>query len=177
MIKAETIESDRLKLVPLGIEHLSKKYVQWLNDPIVNQFLESGGNYSLELLNEFLIKISSKEILFWAIHLKSNHKHIGNIKIDPVNTKHGFGEYGIMIGDKNEWGKGYAFEASKIVLEYCFILLGLRKICLGVINENTSAIKLYKKLGFSIEGVYKKHLLYNNQYSDCLRMAVFNPNI
>ena len=40
-----------------------------------------------------------------GIHLKENCKHIGNIKIDPINKKHGTGEYGIMMGDKDEWGK------------------------------------------------------------------------
>ncbi len=177
MYKTVTLESERLILEPLGLKHLSNKYVDWMNDPVVYEYLEFGGEYSLELLKDYLTQVEAKNILFWAIHLKSDNTHVGNIKIDPVNSKHGFGEYGIMMGERSEWGQGYAFEASSIVLQYCFYDLSLRKICLGVIKENKAAITLYKKLGFTIEGDYKNHLIYKNQYSDCLRMAVFNPNI
>ena len=43
--------------------------------------------------------------------------NIGNIKIDPINEIHKFGEYGILIGDKEYWGKGFAREASEEVLK------------------------------------------------------------
>jgi RimJ/RimL family protein N-acetyltransferase len=82
-----------------------------------------------------------------------------------------------MMGDRSEWGKGYAAEASKAVLDYCFQEAGLRKVTLGVVEENAAAVNLYKKLGFVVEGVYKKHGLYNGHYCDLLRMAIFNPNI
>ena len=70
---------------------------------------------------------ANDSMLFWAIHLKEGGKHIGNIKIDPVNKRHGLGEYGIMIGDSDEWGKGYAKEASELVIHHCFRDLRLRK--------------------------------------------------
>jgi ribosomal-protein-alanine N-acetyltransferase len=174
MYKAVTLETDRLILEPLGLKYLSHEYVDWMNDPVVYQYLESGGKYSIELLKEYLNQVESRNILFWAIHLKSDNKHIGNIKIDPINIKHGFGEYGIIIGERSEWGKGYAFEASSAVIDFIFSELKLRKLTLGVITENETAVGLYYKLGFALEGVYKKHVLYNNQYSDVYRMALFN---
>lgn len=171
---APNIESKRLNFVPLGIKHLSQEYVDWLNNPIIYKYLESGGNYTFESLREYLLQVEKKKILFWGIHLKSDNKHIGNIKIDPLNLKHGFGEYGILMGDINEWGNGYAFEASETIINYCFESLNLRKINLGVVENNVSAVNLYKKLGFSVEGVFKKHFLYNSGYLNSLRMALFN---
>jgi RimJ/RimL family protein N-acetyltransferase len=106
--------------------------------------------------------------------LKSDDKHIGNIKIDPINLKLGTGEYGILMGDKNEWGKGYAKEASLTIIDYCFNIIGLRKITLGVISENISAINLYKKLGFELEGTFKYHGFYNGKWCSCFRMTLFN---
>ena len=94
---------------------------------------------------------------FLAIHIKESGKHIGNIKIDPINSKHAYGEYGILMGDKGEWGKGYAFEASKTIIDFSFNTLALRKINLGVVSENFGALHLYKKLGFIEDGVYKNH--------------------
>jgi [ribosomal protein S5]-alanine N-acetyltransferase len=171
------LESERLFFRPLGIEYYTDVYLRWLNDPEVNLYLEIRAPYSEQQLKDYLKAVEEdKELLFWAIHLKGNRKHIGNIKIDPVNTYHGYGEYGIMMGDREEWGKGYAKEASARILEFCFAEIGLRKINLGVVAENQSAVNLYRKLGFGIEGIYKQHGWYNGHYCDLFRMAIFNPD-
>lgn len=169
------LSSERLNYVPLSLEHSSKQYVNWLNDFEVYKYLETGGDYTLEKLENYLKEVAAKEdLLFWAIHLKENNKHIGNIKIDPINRHHGWGEYGILMGDRTEWGKGYAAEASKTIIDFCFKTEGLRKIILGVVEDNTAAVKLYEKLGFQIEGIYKNHGLYDGSYRNVLRMAIFN---
>jgi len=175
---APVIYSDRIYLKALSINHLSGEYVDWLNDATVNQYLETGGDYTIEKLEEYLKSAEKNSILFWAIHLLENDKHIGNIKIDPINLRHGVGDYGILIGDTKEWGKGYAREATECVLKYCFgPNLNLRKVVLGVVANNTSAINLYKKIGFETEGVYIKHGLYGSEFCDIIRMAMFNPNL
>jgi len=174
-MKAPILTTDRLILKPLSIEHLSQDYVDWLNDPEVYRYLETGGNFSLEILKEYLIKIVKKDIFFWAIHKLVDNMHIGNIKIDPVNLKHGLAEYGILMGRKSEWGKGFAQEATECIIFYCFTQLNIRKITLGVVSDNVNAYKLYKKLGFIVEGIYKKHGLYDGRYCDTIRMALFNP--
>ena len=145
-----------------------------INDAEVNKYLEVPKENNLSDLIEYVKTTVENRVLFWAITLKETNKHIGNIKIDPLNLKHGFGEYGILMGDRSEWGKGYAKESSVAVIEYCFQTLGLRKINLGVIDKNEAAIKLYKSLNFVTEGVYKKHVRFENDYCDVLRMALFN---
>ncbi len=172
---APVLYTDRLILKRLSQAHLSQAYVDWLNDKNVYKYLETGGDYTLEMLENYLKDTEAKDILFWAIHLKDTGAHIGNIKIDPVNQRHGLGEYGILMGDKNEWGKGYAKEASRKVIDFCFQQLDIRKIVLGVVADNMAAVLLYKQLGFNEEGVYKRHGLYEGKYCDMIRMACFNP--
>lgn len=176
-INTPVLQSERLRLTPLSLEHLSDDYVNWMNDSEINAFLESGGDYTIKKLKEFLSQVERNSILFWAIHIKDNNKHIGNIKIDPLNVKHKYGEYGIMMGDRHEWGKGYANEASQLVISYCFTdPLNFRKINLGVYSKNISAINLYKKLGFVEEGRYIKHVITKTGFDDIIRMAIFNPS-
>jgi len=105
--------------------------------------------------------------------IKETDKHIGNIKIDPIDSKHGYGEYGIMMGDKGSWGQGFAKEASKKVLMYCFETLKLRKVNLGVLKDNFRAVKLYEALGFKKEGVFKEHKIHEGILYDEIRMALF----
>lgn len=169
------LESHRLVLHPINQSFCSESYLSWLNDPEVYKYLESGGAYSMNALKEYINNAINNNVFFWAILLKSSHKHIGNIKIDPISFRHKRGEYGILIGDKNEWGKGFAREASDLIIEFCFKKLSLRKITLGVVESNTAAVSLYKKMGFHIEGIYKDHGIYDNKVENVLRMAKFNP--
>lgn len=175
-MKAKILETERLILKPLSHEHLTQNYLKWLNDDEVNKYMDTGGNYTIEMLSDYLNEVVKKDIYFWGIHIKGNNMHIGNIKIDPVNLRHGSAEYGIMMGEKMEWGKGYAKEATIRIIDYCFSNLKIRKLTLGVIADNIRAVNLYKQLGFEIEGVYKKHGIYNGKYCDDIRMALFNPS-
>jgi ribosomal-protein-alanine N-acetyltransferase len=166
------LESERLVFKRLSKEHISTTYVNWLNDPEVYKYLETGGNYTLEMLKSYIEEQYAKEIYFWAIHLKDSNKHIGNIKIDPINLEANSGEYGILMGDRSNWGKGYAKEASLRVLEYCFSELKLNKITLGVVEDNSNAVFLYKKIGFKIDTLIKGTKSYNNKISNALRMSL-----
>ena len=84
-----------------------------MNDEKVNRHLESGGDYTLEKLTAYLKEVEDYPKYFWAINLKETDQHLGNIKIDPIDLNLLWGEYGIMIGARNAWGKGIAKEASK----------------------------------------------------------------
>lgn len=171
------LESERLLYKPLSLNHLSMEYVSWMNDLDVIRYLESGGDYTLEMLENYLKNVEQQEIFSWGIHLKNNGKHIGNIKIDPISIKHKRAEYGIMMGDKNEWGKGYAKEATSTILNYCFEELKLRKITLGVVLDNIAAYTLYQNIGFKTEGVLKSHSLHEGKYCDVVRMAIFKDDV
>ncbi len=166
------LESKRLVFKRLSKEHISTTYVNWLNDLEVYKYLETGGNYTLGMLKSYIEEQYAKEIYFWAIHLKDSNKHIGNIKIDPINLEANSGEYGILMGDRSNWGKGYAKEASLRVIEYCFNELKLNKITLGVIEDNSNAVFLYKKIGFKIDTRNKGTKSYNNKISNALRMSL-----
>lgn len=166
------LKTDRLILKPLNKNFLTQEYVHWMNDRKVNNYLESGGDYTIEKLNNYLEEVERNPKYFWAISLKKTNKHIGNIKIDPIDLNNFSGEYGIMIGDRKAWGKGIAKEASEKIINYCFTSLDLKKINLGVNKNNLMAIRLYKKLGFNIDNSSKL----NRTNEEYYRMLLYNPN-
>ena len=168
------IQAERLILKTISFNHCTETYLSWLNDKEVNTYLDSGMfPTTLEDLKKYVESVNSRSSIFLAIHIIESDKHIGNIKIDPINSIHGLGEYGIMIGDKSEWGKGYAKEATIALIDHCFKKINLRKITLGVVHENIPAVNLYQSIGFQVEGHYKNHGFYNGKYMDILRMAIF----
>ena len=166
------LESERLIFSRLSANHISTDYVNWINDSEVNMYLETRGNYNLDLLKAYIEEQYNNETYFWAIHLKESNKHIGNIKIDPINLHTNSGEYGILMGDKTNWGKGYAKEASLRIIKYCFDEIKLDNITLGVVEDNINAVFLYKKIGFKIDTIIKGTKSYNNKISNSLRMSL-----
>lgn len=166
------LETKRLILKPLNRHFLSQDYINWMNDEKVNRHLESGGDYTLEKLTAYLKEVEDNPKYFWAINLKETDQHLGNIKIDPIDLNHLWGEYGIMIGDRNVWGKGIAKEASKTVIDFCFNTLNLSQINLGVKKNNIKAISLYEKLGF------KRNLQLTPKTTvEHYRMSLINPSL
>lgn len=166
------LTSERLYFKRLTPNYASEEYLRWLNDKEVNKYLETKGCDSLQLLESYIQQQYDNNVLFWAICLKNSNKHIGNIKIDPINKINNSGEYGILMGDKNEWGKGYAKEASLRIIEYCFNELNLEKITLGVIEQNKNAVSLYNKLGFVTESKKINAGYYDNELCNLLRMFI-----
>lgn len=174
-MKNKEIITERLLLKPLSKEHLTDQYLSWLNDKETTQFINNSKiKYDFTALENYINNVIEKKIFCWAIHLINTKKHIGNIKIDPIIPVHKVGSYGILMGDKTEWNKGYAKEASIAVIKFCFEEIGIRKITLEVTSKNKAAYHLYKKIGFESEGKRKFQEYYDGVYYDSHVMAIFN---
>jgi RimJ/RimL family protein N-acetyltransferase len=65
--------------------------------------------------------------------------------------------FGITIGDKERQGKGFGKEATRLMIDYAFSNLNLRRIWLEVPASNKRAIRLYEGLGFEREGTLRAH--------------------
>lgn len=166
------LETKDLVLTPVTIQHCNDRYLSWFYDKEVQQHLVTGTTpITKEDLVNFL-QNQPQQRIFLAIHLKSNKEHIGNIKLDGIDQMHGLAEYGILMGEKKEWGKGYAKQASAAIITYAFVSLNLRKITLGVVATNHAAIHLYEKLGFAQEALYKEHWYKDGAYHDIVRMGL-----
>lgn len=160
------IKGKEIYLREIRISDINRNYCSWLNDPDVNSFLESRfEKWPLEKLRNYVRKIKrNPDYKFLAIVTNENHKHIGNIKLGPVNCKHKFADVGIIIGEKSSWGRGYATQAIRMIVRYAFNELRLHKITAGAYANNVGSIKAFKKAGFSVEGLIAKQYLYKGKY-------------
>jgi [ribosomal protein S5]-alanine N-acetyltransferase len=150
----------------ITVADCNARYVRWMNAPSINQFLESRFTvWTIKNLREYIKKINqNKDSIFLAIIAKDTNKHIGNIKIGPINWDHLFAELGIVIGDKAYWGRGLATETIRLATEYCFKTLGLHKVTAGAYANNIGSLKAFYKAGFKTEGVRPRHFKYKNGY-------------
>ena len=152
----EKIMGERVYLRKLISADTSPDYCSWLNDREVNKYLETRKSTMAELKKYVIEKSSQFDCLLVGIFDKKTDLHIGNIKLEPIDWRRKKATYGILIGNKNYWGKGIGEEATKLIIEYAFRKLGLESIELGVIPQNKNAVKLYKKLKFRVKKIEKK---------------------
>lgn len=170
------METERTGLRPLSVADATDEYLGWLNDHEVTRGLETGVFPSTkESLLDFIQKTSgSRENIIFAIIDKTRNKHIGNIKLGNINWIHRHGELGILIGDKQAWGKGYGTDACKLLVDYAFSKLNLHKVWLAVFSNNPAAIRVYRKLDFHEEGRLREHVYTEGKFEDKILMSVFN---
>ena len=74
----------------------------------------------------------------------------------------------IGIGEAAQRGKGYGAEAMRLLLRFAFDELNLRRVQLTVFSYNESAIRLYERLGFRREGVFREFLQRDGELYDML---------
>lgn len=78
--------------------------------------------------------------------------------------------FGVAV-DINHSGKGIGKQLILFCQEYAFQWLAAGRLELEVFTSNSSAIKLYEKLGFEIEGKKKNAALKNGVYQDVFIMS------
>ena len=116
--------------------------------------------------------IESSDSIKLAIVEKSSGKHIGNIVASKVNYIHRKCELGILIGDTGCHGKGYAKSAINLFVRHLFERVNLNKVYLGVLSMHQTARKLYEKVGFKQEGVFRGDVNYKGRFEDVIYYAV-----
>lgn len=148
-------------------------YVGWLNDPEVNRFLESRFEvHDLAGVRQFVAgQLADARALFLGIRSLALGRHVGNIKIGPIDRRHGLGEVGIMIGDRDAWGRGVGSEAIRVIADIARHELGLRKLTAGCYASNTGSTRAFVKAGFIIEGTRPAHFLLDDRPEDLILMA------
>ena len=169
--------TERLVLRELSSEDVSEKYVSWLSNPEINQYLESRFlEYQLGDVVEFIEKLAKDpSSLLFGIFIKEEMNHIGNIKLNLGNLYHKRADIGIMIGDRDQWGNGYATEAITAVTQYGFEVLGLKKITAGCYESNIGSKNAFEKVGFQVEGFLRSQVETGNNREGVWQFGIL-PN-
>ena len=149
------------------------RFVAWLNDQEVNRYLER--QFPLNAIRErewVESQYKSRDAVSLALVLKEEDRPIGVVGLDDIDPIHRNAEFGIFIGDKASWDKGYGTEAARLMVRYGFDTLNLERISLRVFDYNTRAIRAYEKVGFRKEGVLRRDHFSEGAYHDTVIMGI-----
>ena len=137
-------------LRPLAINDVHSGYVDGLNNPEVNSYLEIRHEHQTQASVEEFVNINnlSTDSLLLGIYLHEYPRHIGTIRLHTINQSLGHAHIGICIFDRLFWGKGIGSTAIKAVTSWAYSHLSITCIEAHAFLDNCASIRLFEKAGF-----------------------------
>ena len=170
------IKTDRLYFRSLAVED-ARDFYQWLGSPQVTKYSLSAFAYpqSLADIEQWLRGINQpKNSVELAVCCSQTDKLIGYAGIVSISQLNRNGEYFILIGDVEYWGRGFGTEITRAITDYGFNTLGLHRIELSAFCDNPAAIKAYENAGYQHEGIKRQAGYRNGKFVDKVQMAALS---
>lgn len=98
---------------------------------------------------------------------------IGTANLVNIDWKNKNAFHGMMIGESNLRGRGYALDTVFAIMRYAFMELGLNRLDGDMIAYNERSIRFYlEKCGWKQEGVRRDWFFRNGQFHDKVVVGV-----
>ncbi len=145
----------------------------WFNDAEVSRYMLTVRPTSLAAEQAFIAGLNGNPMEpTLAIIVRETDRLIGTTGLFRTDVRHRYAMFGIGIGDKSAWGKGYGTEATRLLVQYAFESLNLNRVCLEVFEYNPRGIRAYEKAGFRVEGRLRQDCYREGRYWDTVVMGV-----
>ena len=150
-------------------------FIKWLNDPEVREgismYLPMSMAEEEQWFEKSLERPPAERTLCIEIKQGRGWKLIGTCGYFGFDHRIRLAELGILIGEKNEWNKGYGTEVMQLLLRFGFDTLNLNRIWLRVYENNPRAVRAYEKAGFIEEGRQRQANYADGRYYDVIQMS------
>lgn len=157
-------------LLPFEPEHVSQRYVDWLNDPEVTKFTEVPPGQTIENARAYVAQgATDKNSALWRVTVDG--EHVGNIRISNIVWKHLRADVALMIGEKSVWGRGIGTEAIRLVTAYGFDTMKLHRLQAGIYANNGASLRAFEKAGYTVEAKRSDYSLFDGEYVDAYLVA------
>lgn len=146
----------------------------WVNDYEITKYLSNAFLYPHSVGNteNFINAMMEGKMKGFIIAHKDTEEYIGQLDLIEIDWVNRVGTIGVVIGTKENLGKGLGTEAIRLLQRFVFNKLNLNKLELDVRAFNKRAIRCYEKSGFKIEGVIRENHFENGKYTDTVKMGI-----
>jgi RimJ/RimL family protein N-acetyltransferase len=146
---------ERVGVRALHPDDVDERYLGWMRDPEVLRYLEARfAEHTLASLREFVAANAGRDdtLLLAICALDEDERHIGNIKVGPLDPHHGTADIGLIIGERSWWGRGAGREAIALATGLAAERLGVRKLTASCYASHVGSAKAFLANGWTDEG-------------------------
>ena len=149
------------------------------SDPVVTRFTTWGPNTPADT-RAFLDDVhaqarsAARNRFALAAADSATGRLLGSAELFVESREHLRGELG-WVFDPAYWGRGYATEATRLLLRFGFDDLGLHRIAATCHPDNRASARVLEKSGMSFEGRMRGHMRVRDGWRDSLLFAVVGP--
>ncbi len=167
------LKGARVALAPLTAEHPGDLF-EWINDRDLVLFNAAYKPVHAARHREWFEAIQRREdaVIFGIRKLDDSGGLIGTCQLHGIHPVHRSAELQIRIGVVEEQGRGQGSEATRLLLDFAFRDLNLRRVFLHVFSSNARAVKVYERAGFRLEGRLREAVHVDGEYLDVLVMGI-----
>ncbi len=165
-----------VRLATESPEDFAKAFARWSRDSEYHRLADGDPAmlWSEKKTKEWIEKDSEKdkmESVRFSIRTLADDKFIGEISL-WFNWQNADAWLGIVIGERDYWGKGYGTDAMRLMVQYGFEEANLRRVTLALHSYNPRALKSYEKVGFKMEGTVRGETLREGRHTDTYVMGI-----
>jgi RimJ/RimL family protein N-acetyltransferase len=164
------LKGNKVQLRPVKRSDISY-FLKWFTDPEVIQYLSIYLPMTEMVEEKFIENMGTERVpsrVLFVIEALTGEAAVpvGNISLGGINSKDHFATFGIAIGDKKYWSKGYGTEATRLIIKYGFEQLNLHRISSNAVSFNERSIRMHLRVGFKEEGREREAVYKNGRYHD-----------
>lgn len=146
------LRTERLTLLPLDTTHFTA-FHSYASDPANTQMMlfmpmESKAD-SMQYLAERGAQWHAQPQMIYEFAVMLDSVHIGCVSLDRLEN--GCGELGWILSRKY-WGRGYAAEAAKALVQLAG-KLGMKRLIAHCDSENTASRRVMEKIGMELKTI------------------------
>lgn len=149
MMKDKILTTQRVLLRPFTLSDLTS-LTQMLSDEVVMRPTGFKSAQSPERAQELLLKWineGQQELGVWAAQVRDTGEFVGWFMLKKTTTADP--EIGFML-PQSQWGKGYASEVSKGLLDYAFSTLKCSRVIAKTLVDNFASRRVLEKIGMKL---------------------------
>ncbi len=161
------IQTERLILRPLTIDDIDavgKLLMDIENTKLMVYMPKKNLEEVKKFLNDIEYELNKEKPSYYELAVVLNGSLVGVVSV-YFDEAFECGEVGWIV-DKLYWGNGYAYEASKAMIEMCLKGINVRKFIAHCDSENKASIRVMEKLGMHLVDKYSGR---KNRCSDEIR--------
>lgn len=153
-------------------ENITSEYISWLNDSeVVRYSNQRFRQHNQETCRDYFNSFRDSDHIFIAIY--QDTKFIGTMTA-YISKIHQTADMGIMIGDRQYWGKGVGKDAWITLMKGIFEQIQLRKITGGTLRSNKAMVNIMISSGMQLDGIRIEQELVDGTPVDILHFAKFS---